>query len=66
MFFMKKKKIPKIPKKNISYQQDIGFENDFAQEKRLYDFKENMKKLSKDENSAMILAKQLSRLIQKS
>ncbi|XMD72843.1 hypothetical protein UPTC15744_00825 [Campylobacter lari] len=40
--------------------------NDFAQEKRLYEFKENMKKLSKDENSAKLLARQLSRLIQKS
>ncbi|AJC86271.1 hypothetical protein [Campylobacter sp. RM16704] len=66
MFFMKKKKIPIAPKKDNNYKQDIGFESDFAQEKRLYEFKENMKKLSKDENTAMILAKQLSRLIQKS
>ncbi|AJD06264.1 hypothetical protein [Campylobacter lari] len=59
MFFKKKTMQKQVKQNNIS-------NNDFAQEKRLYEFKENMKKLSKDENSAKLLARQLSRLIQKS
>ncbi|EAI7247759.1 molybdenum cofactor biosynthesis protein [Campylobacter lari] len=47
-------------------KQNNTSNNDFTQEKRLYEFRENMKKLSKDENSAKLLARQLSRLIQKS
>ncbi|AJC90630.1 MULTISPECIES: hypothetical protein [Campylobacter] len=65
MFF--KKKTPQKPTKpNKTTKQESIYKNDFSQEKRLYEFKENMKKLSQNENSAMILAKQLSRLIQKS
>ncbi|HEG2606020.1 molybdenum cofactor biosynthesis protein [Campylobacter sp. W0066.1] len=59
MFFKKKTTQKQIKQNNTS-------NNDFAQEKRLYEFRENMKKLSKDENSAKLLARQLSRLIQKS
>ncbi|EAL0271218.1 molybdenum cofactor biosynthesis protein [Campylobacter lari] len=59
MFFKKKTMQKQVKQNNIS-------NNDFAQEKRLYEFRENMKKLSKDENSAKLLARQLSRLIQKS
>ncbi|EGK7513647.1 TPA: molybdenum cofactor biosynthesis protein [Campylobacter lari] len=58
--FFKKKTAQKQAKQNNTSN------NDFAQEKRLYEFRENMKKLSKDENSAKLLARQLSRLIQKS
>lgn len=58
---MFKKKIVQKPAK-----QNNTLNNDFAQEKRLYEFRENMKKLSKDENSAKLLARQLSKLIQKS
>ncbi|AJC92390.1 hypothetical protein CSUB8523_0869 [Campylobacter subantarcticus LMG 24377] len=61
------KKTPQKPTKpNNTTNQESIYKNDFSQEKRLYEFKENMKKLSQNENSAMILAKQLSRLIQKS
>ncbi|WP_257928184.1 hypothetical protein UPTC5044_0741 [Campylobacter lari] len=59
MFFKKKTVQKQVNQNNTS-------NNDFAQEKRLYEFRENMKKLSKDENSAKLLAKQLSRLILKS
>ncbi|EAI3905647.1 MULTISPECIES: molybdenum cofactor biosynthesis protein [Campylobacter] len=65
MFFKKKTAQKQVKQNNIS-KQDNTLNNDFAQEKRLYEFRENMKKLSKDENSAKLLAKQLSRLIQKS
>ncbi|EAJ0348533.1 molybdenum cofactor biosynthesis protein [Campylobacter lari] len=65
MFFKKKTAQKQVKQNNIS-KQDNTLNNDFAQEKRLYEFKENMKKLSKNENSAKLLAKQLSRLIQKS
>ncbi|MCV3446343.1 molybdenum cofactor biosynthesis protein [Campylobacter lari] len=58
--FFKKKTVQKQANQNNTSN------NDFAQEKRLYEFRENMKKLSKDENSAKLLAKQLSRLILKS
>lgn len=57
MFFKKSNKT-KTKNTKISSQ-------DFSQEKRLYEFKENMKKLSKDTKSAEFLAKQLSRLIKK-
>ncbi|MBF7044841.1 hypothetical protein, partial [Campylobacter volucris] len=63
MFF--KKKTPQT-KQNNTLKQNSTTKTDFAQEKRLYEFKNNMKKLSQDENSAMLLAKQLSRLIIKS
>ncbi|AJC94036.1 molybdenum cofactor biosynthesis protein [Campylobacter volucris] len=63
MFF--KKKTPQTKQNNTLKQNSIT-KTDFAQEKRLYEFKNNMKKLSQDENSAMLLAKQLSRLIIKS
>lgn len=63
MFF--KKKTPQTKQNNTSKQNSI-VKTDFAQDKRLYEFKNNMKKLSQDENSAMLLAKQLSRLIIKS
>ncbi|MBF7042759.1 molybdenum cofactor biosynthesis protein [Campylobacter volucris] len=63
MFF--KKKTPQTKQNNTS-KQNSTTKTDFAQEKRLYEFKNNMKKLSQDENSAMLLAKQLSRLIIKS
>ncbi|MCV3393965.1 molybdenum cofactor biosynthesis protein [Campylobacter sp. CNRCH_2013_0671h] len=65
MFFKKKTAQKQIKQNNIS-KQDNTLNNDFTQEKRLYEFRENMKKLSKNENSAKLLAKQLSRLIQKS
>ncbi|MCV3377099.1 molybdenum cofactor biosynthesis protein [Campylobacter sp. IFREMER_LSEM_CL2194] len=65
MFFKKKTIQKQVNQNNIS-KQDNTLNNDFAQEKRLYEFRENMKKLSKDENSAKLLAKQLSRLILKS
>ncbi|MCV3386466.1 molybdenum cofactor biosynthesis protein [Campylobacter lari] len=65
MFFKKKTAQKQVKQNNIS-KQDNTLNNDFAQEKRLYEFRENMKKLSKDENSAKLLARQLSRLIQKS
>ncbi|EAI4440400.1 MULTISPECIES: molybdenum cofactor biosynthesis protein [Campylobacter] len=65
MFFKKKTAQKQVKQNNIS-KQDNTLNNDFAQEKRLYEFRENMKKLSKNENSAKLLAKQLSRLIQKS
>ncbi|EAK9943972.1 molybdenum cofactor biosynthesis protein [Campylobacter lari] len=64
--FFKKKTIQKQVNQNNTSKQNNTSNNDFAQEKRLYEFRENMKKLSKDENSAKLLAKQLSRLIQKS
>ncbi|EAI8628675.1 molybdenum cofactor biosynthesis protein [Campylobacter lari] len=64
--FFKKKTVQKQVKQNNISKQDNTLNNDFAQEKRLYEFRENMKKLSKNENSAKLLAKQLSRLIQKS
>ncbi|MCR8685723.1 molybdenum cofactor biosynthesis protein [Campylobacter sp. 1569] len=63
--FFKKKIVQKQVKQNNTSKQD-NTSNDFTQEKRLYEFRENMKKLSKDENSAKFLARQLSRLIQKS
>lgn len=63
MFF--KKKTPQTKQNNTSKQNNTA-KTDFAQEKRLCEFKNNMKKLSQDENSAMLLAKQLSRLIIKS
>ncbi|EAJ6151627.1 TPA: molybdenum cofactor biosynthesis protein [Campylobacter lari subsp. concheus] len=63
--FFKKKIVQKQVKQNNTSKQD-NTSNDFTQEKRLYEFRENMKKLSKDENSAKLLARQLSRLIQKS
>ncbi|EAJ5678019.1 molybdenum cofactor biosynthesis protein [Campylobacter lari] len=65
MFFKKKTAQKQVKQNNIS-KQDNTLNNDFTQEKRLYEFRENMKKLSKNENSAKLLAKQLSRLIQKS
>lgn len=65
MFFKKKTAQKQVNQNNISKQNNTS-NNDFAQEKRLYEFRENMKKLSKDENSAKLLARQLSRLIQKS
>ncbi|MFG5140275.1 molybdenum cofactor biosynthesis protein [Campylobacter lari] len=65
MFFKKKTAQKQVKQNNIS-KQDNTLNNNFAQEKRLYEFRENMKKLSKNENSAKLLAKQLSRLIQKS
>ncbi|MBT0825001.1 MULTISPECIES: molybdenum cofactor biosynthesis protein [Campylobacter] len=64
--FFKKKIVQKQVKQNNILKQDNTLNNDFTQEKRLYEFRENMKKLSKDENSAKLLARQLSRLIQKS
>ncbi|EAK0445856.1 molybdenum cofactor biosynthesis protein [Campylobacter lari] len=64
--FFKKKTIQKQVNQNNTSKQNNTSNNDFAQEKRLYEFRENMKKLSKDENSAKLLAKQLSRLILKS
>ncbi|AJD01689.1 molybdenum cofactor biosynthesis protein [Campylobacter lari] len=64
--FFKKKIVQKQVNQNNTSKQNNTSNNDFAQEKRLYEFRENMKKLSKDENSAKLLAKQLSRLIQKS
>ncbi|EGH4467275.1 molybdenum cofactor biosynthesis protein [Campylobacter lari] len=64
--FFKKKTVQKQVNQNNTSKQNNTSNNDFAQEKRLYEFRENMKKLSKDENSAKLLAKQLSRLIQKS
>ncbi|EAK0793148.1 UNVERIFIED_CONTAM: molybdenum cofactor biosynthesis protein [Campylobacter lari] len=64
MFFKKKTVQKQVNQNNTSKQNNTS--NDFAQEKRLYEFREKMKKLSKDENSAKLLAKQLSRLIQKS
>ncbi|EAJ0360355.1 molybdenum cofactor biosynthesis protein [Campylobacter lari] len=65
MFFKKKTAQKQANQSNISKQNNTS-NNDFTQEKRLYEFRENMKKLSKDENSAKLLARQLSRLIQKS
>ncbi|AKJ53529.1 hypothetical protein CD56_04015 [Campylobacter lari] len=65
MFFKKKTTQRQVNQNNTSKQNNTS-NNDFAQEKRLYEFRENMKKLSKDENSAKLLAKQLSRLILKS
>ncbi len=53
MFF--KKTPQKISKQN----------EDFSQEKRLYEFRENIKRLSKNEKSVEFLAKQLSRLVEK-
>ncbi|AJC84627.1 hypothetical protein [Campylobacter peloridis] len=65
--FFKKKNTQKTTKQNNNLKQnDFIKNNDITQEKRLFEFKENIKKLSKNENSAIILAKQLSRLIQKS
>ncbi|BEK14059.1 molybdenum cofactor biosynthesis protein [Campylobacter lari] len=64
--FFKKKTAQKQSNQSNNSKQNNTSNNDFAQEKRLYEFRENMKKLSKDENSAKLLAKQLSRLIQKS
>ncbi|EGO4877371.1 hypothetical protein UPTC5083_00747 [Campylobacter lari] len=64
--FFKKKTVQKQVNQNNTSKQNNTSNNDFAQEKRLYEFRENMKKLSKDENSAKLLAKQLSRLILKS
>lgn len=64
--FFKKKIVQKQVKQNNILKQDNTLNNDFTQEKRLYEFRENMKKLSKDENNAKLLARQLSRLIQKS
>ncbi|EAI4827915.1 molybdenum cofactor biosynthesis protein [Campylobacter lari] len=64
MFFKKKTVQKQVNQNNTSKQNNTS--NDFAQEKRLYEFREKMKKLSKDENSAKLLAKQLSRLILKS
>ncbi|AJD03300.1 hypothetical protein [Campylobacter lari] len=64
--FFKKKTVQKQVNQNNASKQNNTSNNDFAQEKRLYEFRENMKKLSKDENSAKLLAKQLSRLILKS
>ncbi|EGK8097428.1 molybdenum cofactor biosynthesis protein [Campylobacter lari] len=65
MFFKKKTTQKQVNQSNTSKQNNTS-NNDFAQEKRLYEFRKNMKKLSKDENSAKLLARQLSRLIQKS
>ncbi|OCX42780.1 hypothetical protein A7X81_05505 [Campylobacter ornithocola] len=64
--FFKKKTIQKQVNQSNTSKQNNTLNNDFSQEKRLYEFRENMKKLSKDENSAKLLARQLSRLIQKS
>ncbi|WP_257937596.1 molybdenum cofactor biosynthesis protein [Campylobacter lari] len=64
--FFKKKTVQKQVNQNNASKQNNTSNNDFAQEKRLYEFRENMKKLSKDENSAKLLARQLSRLILKS
>ncbi|HEC1747931.1 hypothetical protein L8W40_03640 [Campylobacter sp. IFREMER_LSEM_CL1846] len=55
MFFKKKTAQKQVKQNNIS-KQDNTLNNDFAQEKRLYEFRENMKKLSKNENSAKLLA----------
>ncbi|MBX1175918.1 molybdenum cofactor biosynthesis protein [Campylobacter lari] len=55
--FFKKKTAQKQSNQSNNSKQNNTSNNDFAQEKRLYEFRENMKKLSKDENSAKLLAK---------